>query len=67
MMAFAHSQATNKLANEAANDSTQVSRQDRKILPGLKGTNQMAEFRGYSTCWQAWKKIIAVVTLQTFT
>ena len=32
---FSHSQTTNKLVNEAANDSAWVSRQDRKIPPAL--------------------------------
>ena len=43
---FAHSQTTNKLVNEAANDSTRVSGQDRKIPPTL-GTNQIAGFEGF--------------------
>ena len=42
-MGFAHSQTTNKLVNEAANDSARVSGQDRKIPPAL-GTNQIAGF-----------------------
>ena len=40
---FAHSQTTNKLVNEAANDSARVSGQDRKKPPAL-GTNQIAGF-----------------------
>ena len=43
MTVFAHSQTTNKLVNEAANDSARVSGQDRKIPPAL-GTNQTAGF-----------------------
>ena len=43
---FAHSQATNKLVNEAAKDSAWVSGQDRKIPPAL-GTNQIAGFGGF--------------------
>ena len=43
---FAHSQTTNKLVNEAANDSARVSRQDRKKPPAL-GTNQIAGFGGF--------------------
>ena len=39
MTVFAHTQATNKLVNEAANDPARVSGQDRKIPPAL-GTNQ---------------------------
>ena len=39
MTVFAHTQTTNKLVNEAANDSARVSGQDRKIPPAL-GTNQ---------------------------
>ena len=39
MTVFAHSQTTNKLVNEAANESARVSGQDRKIPPAL-GTNQ---------------------------
>ena len=40
---FAHSQRTNKLVNKVANDSAQVSGQDRKIPPALR-TNQIAGF-----------------------
>ena len=40
---FAHSQTTNKLVNEAVNDSARVSGQDRKIPPALR-TNQIARF-----------------------
>ena len=43
---FAHSQTTNKLVNEAANDSDRVSRQDREKPPAL-GTNQIAGFGGF--------------------
>ena len=43
MMVFAHSQTTNKLVKEAANDSARVSGQDRKIPPAF-GTNQIAGF-----------------------
>ena len=43
---FAHSQTTNKLVNEAANDSAGVSWQDCKKLPAL-GTNQIAGFGGF--------------------
>ena len=46
MTVFAHSQTTNKLVNEPANDSARVSRQDRKIPPAL-GTNQIAGFGGF--------------------
>ena len=46
MKVFAHSQTTNKLVNEAANDSARVSGQDRKKLPAL-GTNQIAGFGGF--------------------
>ena len=47
MTVFAHSQTTNKLVNEAANDSARdVSRQDRKI-PSALGTNQIAGFGGF--------------------
>ena len=46
MTVFAHSQTTNKLVNEAANDSARVSGQDRKIPPAL-GTNQQAGFGGF--------------------
>ena len=37
---------TNKLVNEAANDSARVSGQDRKKLPAL-GTNPIAGFGGF--------------------
>ena len=43
---FAHSQTTNKLVNEAANNSSRVSGQDRKKPPAL-GTNQIAGFGGF--------------------
>ena len=43
---FAHSQTTNKLVNEAANDSGRVSGQDREKPPAL-GTNQIAGFGGF--------------------
>ena len=46
MTVFAHSQTTNKLVNETANDSARVSGQDRKIPPAL-GTNQIAGFGGF--------------------
>ena len=46
MTVFAHSQTTNKLVNEAANDSARVSRQDRKIQPAL-GNNQIAGLGGF--------------------
>ena len=43
---FCSIMATNKLVNEAPNDSAQVSGQDRKKLPTL-GTNQIAGFGGF--------------------
>ena len=43
---FAHSQTTNKLVNEATNDSARVNGQDRKKLPSLR-TNQIAGFGGF--------------------
>ena len=43
---FAHSQTTNKVVNEAANDSARVSGQDNKIPPAF-GTNQVAGFGGF--------------------
>ena len=46
MTVFAHSQTTNKLVNEAANDSARGSGQDRKITPALR-TNQIAGFGGF--------------------
>ena len=45
MTPFPHLQTTQKLVNEAANDSARVSGQDRKIPPAL-GTNQIAGFGG---------------------
>ena len=54
MTVFAHSQTTNKLVNEAANDFARVGGQDRKIPPAL-GTNQFAGFGGFPRL-QAWKK-----------
>ena len=46
MTVFAHSQTTNKLVNEAANDSARVSGQDRKKPPAL-GTNHIAGIGGF--------------------
>ena len=46
MTVFTHSQTTNKLVNEDANDSARVSGQDRKI-PHTLGTNQIAGFGGF--------------------
>ena len=46
MTVSAHSQTTNKLVNEAANDSAWVSGHDRKI-PSALGTNQIAGFGGF--------------------
>ena len=46
MMVLAHSETTNKLVNEAANDSVRVSGQDRKIPPAI-GTNQIAGSGGF--------------------
>ena len=43
---FSHSQTTNKLVNETANDSARVSGQDRK-KPLALGTNQIAGFGGF--------------------
>ena len=45
-MGFAHSQTTNKLVYEAANDSTQVTGQDHKKPPAI-GANQLAGFGGF--------------------
>ena len=45
-MGFVHSQTTDKLVNEAANNSSRVSGQDRKKPPAL-GTNQIAGFGGF--------------------
>ena len=60
MTVFAHSQTTNKLVNEAANDSARVSGQDRKILPAL-GTNQIAGFGGFRRLASLEKKINQVM------
>ena len=46
MTGFAHSQTTNKLVNEAANDSARVSGQDRKKPSALR-TNQIVGFGGF--------------------
>ena len=46
MTVFAHSQATNNLVNEAANDSARVSGHDHKI-PSTLETNHIAGFRGF--------------------
>ena len=42
-MVFAHSKTTNKLVNEASNDSARVSGQECKKAPAL-GTSQIAGF-----------------------
>ena len=44
MTVSAHSQTTNKLVNEAANDFAQVSGQE---IPPALGTNQIAGFGGF--------------------
>ena len=46
MTVFAHSQTTNKLVNEAANNSAPVSGQDRKIPSALR-TNQIPGFGAF--------------------
>ena len=56
---FAHSQTTNKLVNEAANDSARVSGQDRKIPPAL-ATNQIAGFGGFRPLASSAKIIIYI-------
>ena len=60
MTVFAHSQTTNKLVNEAANDSARVSGQDRKKLRAL-GTNQVAGFGGFRplACLEKINKLIS--------
>ena len=55
MTVSAHSQTTNELVNEAANDSARVSGQNRKIPPAL-GTNQIEGLED-SAGSQAWKRI----------
>ena len=57
MTVFAYSQTTNKLVNEAANDSAGVSGQDRKIPPAL-GTNQVAGFGGFRPLSSLEKKTV---------
>ena len=54
MTVFAHSQTTNKLVNEAANDSARVSGQDRKIPP-LSKPIKLQDLED-SARSQAWKK-----------
>ena len=62
-MVFAHSQTTNKLVNEAVNDSGRVSGQDRKIPPTLR-TNQIARFGGFRPLASVEKiKVIIVVQI----
>ena len=65
MTVFAQSQTTNKLVNEAANDSARVSRQDRKIPPAL-GTNQIAGFGGFRPLASLEKKIKCILRRQIF-
>ena len=55
MTVFAHSQTTNKLVNEAANDSARVSGQDRKIPP-LSEPIRLQDLEDAARS-QAWKKI----------
>ena len=52
---FAQLQTTNKLVNEAANDSAWVSGQDRKIPPALE-TNQITGFGGFPPASKHGKK-----------
>ena len=54
MTVFAHSQTTNKLVNEAANDSARVSGQDRKNRP-LSEPIRLQDLED-SARSQAWKK-----------
>ena len=54
---------TNKLVNEAANDSARVSGQDRKIPPAL-GTNQIAGFGGFRPLTSLEKNKISYWTRQ---
>ena len=65
MTVFAQSQTTNKLVNEAANDSARVTRQDRKIPPAL-GTNQIAGFGGFRPLASLEKKIKSILRQQIF-
>ena len=58
MTVFGHSQTTNELVNEAANDSARVSGQDRKIPPAL-GANQIAGFERFRPL-ASLEKIISV-------
>ena len=60
MTVFAHSQTTNKHVRETANDSAQVSGQDRKIPPAL-GTNQFAGFGEFRQLQSLEKNISAYV------
>ena len=61
---FAHSQTTNKLVNETANDSDRVSGQDRKKPPAL-GTNQIAGFGGFRPLASLKNNKIRYWTMQT--
>ena len=45
MTVFAHSETTNKLVNEAANDSARGSGQDRKITPGSRNQSDCRVWR----------------------
>ena len=50
--------STDKLVNEAANDSAQVSGQDRKQWPPTLGTNQFAVFGGFRPLDSPEKKLL---------
>jgi len=62
---YAHSQTTNKLVNEAVNDSARVSGQDRIKLPPL-GTNQIAGFGGFRPFASLEKNKILYCTLLSY-
>ena len=54
---FAHSQTTNKPANEAANDSARVSGQDRKLYRPFSEPIRLQDLED-STRSQGWKRKI---------
>ena len=68
MMVFAHSQTTNKLVNEAANDSARVSRQDSKIPPLSEPIRlQDLEVSAHSHAWKNINKLIIIHNTYMYT
>ena len=61
-MVFAHSQTTNKLVNEAANDSARVSRQESKKKKTVSEPIRLQDLED-SARSHAWKKINKLIII----